>query len=160
MSEKQPSKPSQFHVERLESYDEQDARELGLLMSHLSAKFNGEPIDEAYLREIIESPYHEQLVARTSDEQSRILGAATLSIIMGAAAGKKAWLEDFVTDPEAGIRGIGQAVWNEMGVWCEEHDVDLHFTSRPERTAAHNFYEKNGATTRSTTVFKKDFRGE
>ena len=141
-------------VERLQAYTLEDAAGIGRLMPYLNQEFDGSPIDETHLRSIIDSPYHEQLVARID---SRIVGAATLSIVMGAKMGRKGWLEDFVSDPEAGIKGIGQAVWNEMGVWCVEHDIDLEFTSRPSRTAAHNFYHKNGAETRETTVFKKHF---
>jgi GNAT superfamily N-acetyltransferase len=155
--DKQPHASPEFYVERLEAYDEQDARELGLLRPHLSASFTGEPVDEALLRDIIDSPYHEQLVARTRDEHTRIFGAATLSIVVGAMTGKKGYLEDFVTDPDTGIRGGGQALWNEMGAWCQERDIDLHFTSRSDRTAAHNFYEKNGAKIRDTTVFRKNW---
>ncbi len=144
-------------VERLQAYTPEDAANLGRLRPYLSEGKPDDPVPEEHLRHIIESPDHEQLVARI-DGRSRIVGAATLTIISGALTSNKGWLEDFVTDPEAGIKGIGQAVWNEMGVWCVEHDIDLEFTSRPSRTTAHNFYHKNGTETRETTVFKKRFR--
>ena len=145
---------SQLNVERLTEYTPKDAAGIGRLMPYLSQSFDGEPINEQLLRTIIESDSHEQLVARVD---ARIVGAATLSIIMGAGAGKKGWLEDFVTDPESGIKGTGQIIWDEMEKWCLEHDVNLNFTSRPSREAAHNFYLKNGATVRETTVFQADF---
>lgn len=149
----QPSSP-EIHVERLHVYTPEDAVGIGRLMPYLSESFDDGAIPEGLLREIIESSNHEQLVARLD---AKIIGAATLSIIMGAGAGKKGWLEDFVTDPEANTRGIGQAVWNEMAEWCAEQDIHLNFTSRPSREAAHNFYLKNGATIRNTTVFEADF---
>ena len=141
-------------IERLKSYNFEDAAGIGRLMPYLSDSFSDPPIEEALLREIIESDHHEQLVARLN---GKIVGAATLSLIIGAGAGKKGWLEDFVTDPETGVKGIGQAIWDEMGVWCQERGVSLNFTSSSERTAAHNFYQKNGADTRDTTVFIKEF---
>ncbi len=141
-------------VHRLTSYDPADAAGIGRLMPMLSDSFSSQPISEALLTEIIASDHHEQLVARLD---SKIVGAATLSIIIGAGAGKKGWLEDFVSDQQAGVTGIGQAIWNEMGVWCQEHDIDLHFTSRPSRLNAHEFYARNGATPRHTTVFQKHF---
>lgn len=144
-------------VERLTAYTTEDAAGLGHLRPYLSEGASVEPVEEALLRQIIESTEHEQLIARTEDS-TRIIGAATLNIITGALAGKKGWLEDFVTGPNTGIRGVGQAVWDEMGVWCNEHDVNLEFTSRPTREAAHNFYKKQGAEIRDTTVFKKNFR--
>jgi hypothetical protein len=144
-----------MHVERLKAYTPEDAAGIGRLMPYLSKSFDGEPVNEQLLRTIIESDSHEQLVARID---ARIIGAATLSIILGAGAGKKGWLEDFVTDPEAGVKGTGQIIWDEMGKWCLEHDVNLNFTSRPSREAAHNFYLKNGASVRETTVFQADFK--
>lgn len=145
---------SPLNVERLKEYTPEDAAGIGRLMPYLSQSFDGEPINEQLLRTIIESDNHEQLVARID---ARIVGAATLSIIMGAGAGKKGWLEDFVTDPESSIKGTGQIIWDEMEKWCLEHDVNLNFTSRPSRAAAHNFYLKNGAVVRKTTVFQADF---
>lgn len=145
---------SSVHVERLAEYSPGDAAGIGRLMPYLSDSFDDAPVDEDLLRSIINSEHHEQLVARID---AKIVGAATMSIIMGAGAGKKGWLEDFVTDPTTGIKGVGQVVWDEMGEWCREHDIDLHFTSRAHREAAHNFYQKNGAVVRPTTVFQVDF---
>lgn len=144
---------AEISVERLKVYKPEDAAEIGRLMTYLSESFSSEPVPEELLRAIIESDDHDQLVARIS---SRIVGCATLSVVISAGAGKKGWLEDFVSDPEARQRGIGQALWNEIEKWCQEKGVvDLNFTSRPSREAAHNFYLKNGAHTRETTVFQK-----
>lgn len=145
---------SDIYVERLKRYTQEDAAGIGRLMPYLSETFTDDPIAEDLLTEIIESLHHDQLVARRNGE---IIGTATLSLIIGAGAGKKGWLEDFVTDQEAGVKGIGQYVWDEMGIWCQEHGVDLNFTSNSSRTAAHDFYSRNQAETRDTTVFIKKF---
>ena len=138
-------------VERLTKYSSEDAVQLGRLMPFLSQSFSGGPVNKSLLKEIIASPYHDQLVARLD---GRIVGAATLSLIMGAAAGKKGYLEDFVVDPEIRQKGIGGQLWDEMMRWCKQNSVDLHFTSRPSRQAAHSFYICHGATVRDTTVFR------
>lgn len=140
-------------VERLHDFNQDDAAGIGKLRPYLIEGAGDGPVDEALLRSIVESPDRVQLVAR-DEQRSRVVGAATLNIIVGAMAGKKGWLEDFVTDPTAGVRGIGQLVWNEMVEWCKENDVSLEFTSRPSRVAAHKFYLKQNAATRETTVFK------
>lgn len=145
---------SELAVERLQTYTSEDAAGIGRLMPYLSESFSDEPIPEDLMREIIESDSRDQLVARIS---SRIVGAATLNIIVGTGAGRKGWLEDFVSDPTIEQRGIGQAIWNEMEKWCQEQGVNLYFSSRPSREAAHKFYTKNGAHPRDTTVFKKEF---
>lgn len=138
------------HIERLTAYNAEDASEIGRLMPFLSQRMSSGPVPKELLTQIITSPYHEQIVARLGD---KIVGAATLSIIMGPAVGKQARLEGFVTDPEIRGQGIGSRIWDEIMKWCDEHDVDLEFTSNPRRKAAHDFYLARGAEIRDTTVF-------
>lgn len=142
-------------VERLAVYSEQDAIDMGKLMPVLSNKFSDGPIDKNLLREIIESPSHEQIVARLD---ARIVGCATLSITMGVGVGRKAYLEDFVVDPTIQGQGIGGKIWDEITKWCAEQDVNLFFTSSAEKEDAHRFYLKKGAVIRDTTVFKYNSR--
>lgn len=146
----------ELSVERLSHYTFEDAAGIGRLMPFLSKSRGAEPIPEELLTEIINSPHHEQLVARLD---SIIVGAATLNILMGPAAGRLGYLEDFVTDPEAQGRGIGSRIWNEMMRWCDEHQVNLEFTSKATRETAHKFYLSRGAVIRETAVFRVN-RGE
>lgn len=144
-----------MNIEILTEYSPADAVALGGLMPYLSDKFDGSPVPEALLRDIIASPYHDQLVAR--DEQGAIIGTATLTVTMGAAVGRNAWLEDFVVDPTVQGGGIGSQLWDAMVDWCRAHGVrKLSFTSNPTRTAAHTFYLKRGAEIRDTSYFKKE----
>ena len=146
---------SEVIVEKLSEYSEKDAAELGKLMHYLSKKFDDGPIDEKLLKDIIESPYHDQLVARI---EGRIVGAATMSVLMGTGAGKKGYLNDFITDPDFQQKGIGGKIWDEMINWCNDFEVDLEFTSNPARTRAHEFYESRGATVKDTDVFSVKVR--
>lgn len=144
----------QLKIETLQTYTEKDAGEIGRLMPYLSSSFTSDPIPEELLCRIIASPLHDQLVAR--DENGRIIGTATLSVIYGAGAGMNAWLEDFVVDPDIQGAGIGSKLWDAMIEWCKaQHVGKLGFTSRPSRTAAHAFYVKRGAEIRDTSYFKK-----
>jgi len=137
-------------IERLKTYSPKDAIEIGQLMPFLSERMSDTPIPQELLTEIIESPYHEQIAARMN---GKIVGTATLSLIMGPAVGKQAHLEGFVTDPTVRGRGIGSQIWDEVLKWCNERNVDLEFTSNPSREAAHNFYRARGAKIRDTTTF-------
>lgn len=111
-------------------------------------------MSEPLLRTIIASPHHDQLVAR--DEAGRIVGTATLSIIMGAGVNTKAYLEDFVVDPEVRGAGIGGKLWEAMLDWAREHGANkLNFTSSAQK-GAQAFYLKRGAVIRDTNYFKKD----
>ncbi len=140
----------QVTIERLAAYISEDAVGIGRLMPFLSKHMNGAPLSEELLTQIIESPYHEQIIARLNN---KIVGTATLSIIMGPAVGKQARLEGFVTDPEIRGQGIGSRIWDEVLRWCDERHVSLEFTSNPSRKAAHEFYLARGAKIRDTTVF-------
>jgi GNAT superfamily N-acetyltransferase len=140
-----------INIERLTTCSEQDAIDMGNLMPVLSDKFNDQPVDQGLLKEIIESPNHEQIVARLG---ARIVGCATLSITMGVGAGRKAYLEDFVVDPTTQGQGIGGKIWDEITLWCQEREVSLFFTSSADKEDAHRFYLKRGATIRDTTVFR------
>lgn len=138
-------------VERLTTYSAQDAIDIGKLLPALSTRFTDDPVDEQLLREIIDSPHHEQIVAR---EDGRIVGAATLTITIGTGAGHKAYLEDFVVDPNSQGKGIGGVIWDEIITWCNERNLSLFFTSNAKKQAAHKFYLSHGATIRDTTVFQ------
>ena len=140
-------------IERLTKYSFEDAVGIGRLMPFLSKSMGSAPVPEELLTEIINSPYHEQLVARLD---RIIVGAATLNILMGPAVNRSGYLEDFVTDPEMRGSGIGGKLWDEMIAWCKERDISLEFTSKSSRTAAHSFYLGHGATIRDTTVFHVD----
>ena len=137
-------------VERITEYTPEVAAGLGRLMPFLSDRLSGDPMDEQLLRAIIDSPHHEQLVARLDQT---IVGAATMNILMGPGAGRQGYLEDLVTDPEVRGQGIGDKVWRGMIDWCTEQGIDLTFTSHPSREAAHRFYLNHGAEIRDTSVF-------
>lgn len=142
-------------IDILSSYSPQDAADIGRLLPFLSDRFTDAPISEQLLRDIIDSPYHEQLVAR--DQTGHIVGTATVTITMGAAVGRNAWLEDFVVDPSVQGGGIGSRIWDAMIEWCRAHEVrKLGFTSNSRRAGAHHFYLKRGAIIRDTSYFKKD----
>ena len=138
-------------VQRLSEYAEADAVGIGRLMPFLSERLSGDPMNAERLKAIINSPYHEQLVARLN---GRIVGAATMNLLMGPGMDKEGHLEDFVTDPEVRGRGIGDKVWQEMLARCRENGVNLSFTSKPSRELAHRFYKNHGAEIRNTTVFR------
>ena len=140
-------------IERLVAYNEQDAEDMGKLMPILSSQFTDKPVDEGLFKEIIESPFHEQIVARLD---GRIIGCATLSMTMGVGAGRKAYLEDFVVDPSIQGQGVGGKIWDEITSWCRERGLKLFFTSSATKEAAHRFYLAHGATVRDTTVFQYD----
>ena len=145
---------SESTVEILINVLSKDALELGRLLPHLSQRFSGKPISHELLQTIVDSPFHDQFVVRNSDRI--IVGAATISVVIGSGVGMNAHLEDFVVDPTVQNLGIGKKLWDEIISWCEEKKVNtLKFTSNPSRVNAHAFYLKHGAVIRNTSNFSK-----
>ncbi len=139
-------------VERIAEYSEENAAGIGRLMPFLDESFPDTPLDRELLQDIVASPFHDQLVARLDGV---IVGAATMSLVMGAGGGRKAQLEDFVADPNVRGQGIGNKVWNEMLKWCEEQRATkFEFTSSDNHSVAHPFYLNRGAVIRDTNVFR------
>ena len=127
-------------------------RELLIQLSR-SGRDRGE-IPREWFEEIIASPFHDMLMA--VDESGKIVGIATLSVIMGPIVRKNAYLEDFVTDAEYRGRGVGSMLWQAMLEWALAHGcTELNFTSGKGREEAWKFYEARGAEIYETNFFKK-----
>jgi len=138
-------------IERLDKFNIDDAKGIGKLMPFLSQRLSDKPMSTEILKAIIESPNQVQIVARLGDE---IVGTATLSLILGPAVMKSAYLSDFVTNPNIRGNGVGGKIWDEMIAWCKEQNANLTFTSKAKREDAHRFYINHGAEVHDTVVFK------
>lgn len=141
-------------IKKLDQYTPEIANRVRELLIQLSrsGKDRGE-IPKTWFDNLISSPYHDMLVAY--DDNHKIIGIATLSIIMGPIVRKVAYLEDFVTDASLRGKGIGSALWDEMLVWAKEKGCsELCFTSGQGREAAQAFYLKRGAKIYDTNFFR------
>jgi len=140
-------------IERLKKLSANDIDDINRILPSLTEHYDGRSVNEAGLKKIIESPLHEQFVAR--DDNGRIIGMATLNEVISIYHGSVAYLEDIFVDANSGQRGIGSMIWEEMLNWCRERGIKrMEFTCRPERTAAHNFYLKHGCEIRNTDAFR------
>lgn len=127
-------------------------RELLVQLSR-SGKDRGE-IPEEWFKDLIESPSHDMLLA--IDDNGKIQGIATLSIIMGPIVRRVAYLEDFVTDEAVRGQGVGHQLWEAMLQWAKAKNcTELCFTSGHGREAAQAFYQKRGAEIYDTNFFRK-----
>ncbi len=145
-----------MRIERLTEYTPEIANNVRQLLIQLSRskKDRGE-IPREWFEEIISSPYHDMLLA--IDDNSRIVGIATLSIIMGPIVRKNAYLEDFVTDESVRGQGVGGKLWDAMLAWAAEKGCkELNFTSGKGREEAWRFYQNKGSEIYDTNFFKKN----
>ena len=128
-------------------------RELLIQLSR-SGKDRGE-IPKEWFDDIINSPSHDMLLA--VDDNGKIQGIATLSIIMGPIVRKVAYLEDFVTDSAVRGQGVGGQLWEAMLAWAKAKNcTELNFTSGHGREAAQEFYKNRGAEIYDTNFFRKN----
>lgn len=147
-----------MRIETLTEYTEETANRVRELLIQLSrsGKDRGE-IPKEWFDNLIASPYHDMLVAY--DDNNKIAGIATLSIIMGPIVRKIAYLEDFVTDASLRGQGIGSQLWDAMLVWAKEKNcTELCFTSGHGREEAQAFYLKRGAEIYDTNYFRKELQ--
>ena len=141
-------------IKTLTEYTPETATRIRELLIQLSrsGKDRGE-IPKEWFDDIINSPSHDMLLA--IDDDNKIKGIATLSIIMGPIVRKVAYLEDFVTDASLRGQGIGTSLWNAMLDWAKEKGcTELCFTSGHGREAAQAFYLKRGAEIYDTNYFR------
>lgn len=128
---------------------------IGALMTELGDRHTGEPIPEDLLREVIESPDKEQLVAELD---GKIVGSAVLNYMVTGTT-RRVYLDNFVCSSEVQGRGVGFAMWQAIGEYClTKNTTSLEFTSGHDREAAHAFYERQGAVIKDTAHFKKIFQ--
>ena len=142
-----------MEIKRLEKYTKEVGEQIRKLLIELSRsrKDKGE-IPEEWFLEIINSPFHDLIVA---EEEGRILGMASMSIMMGAGIYKNAYLEDFVVSSETRGKGVGGKLWEEILRWAREKGARrLEFTCGEGREAAHAFYHKHGAEIYETDFFR------
>ena len=141
-------------VKRVTEYSPELAQRVRELLIQLSrsGKDKGE-VPEGWFVDIINSPWHDLLVAL--DDDDRVIGMASLSVSMGPGISKNAYLEDFVVDSESRTGGVGSALWNEMLAWGREKGCKrMEFTCGNGREVAQAFYKKHGAEVYDTNFFR------
>lgn len=137
-------------IVRMKEYDEGLAGEMGALLKDLVPDYDGAAVSLDWLREVVSSPYYEQLLAYDGDE---LVGMATVSVVFGSYIGKKVWLEDFVVRADQQGRGVGGLIWQGILAWGREQGAKcLEFTS--SKQGAIGFYLKKGAAIRETNCFR------
>ena len=141
-------------VKRVTEYSPELAQRVRELLIQLSrsGKDKGE-VPEEWFVNIINSPWHDLLVAL--DDDDRVIGMASLSVSMGPGISKNVYLEDFVVDSESRTGGVGSALWDEMLEWGREKGCKrMEFTCGNGREIAQAFYKKHGAEVYDTNFFR------
>ncbi len=94
-----------------------------------------------------------------AEEEGRIVGTLTL-VAFEIPTGRRAWIEDVVTDSAARGKGVATALVNAALAHAAEigaRTVDL--TSRPDREDANRLYVQLGFEQRTTNVYRYSAAG-
>lgn len=106
--------------------------------------------DADALRRIVGAEQGRLLVARVGE---RVVGLLTI-VWYDVPSGRKAWIEDVVTDAEFRGRGIGRRMVRKALEIARSVSADkVMLTSSAHRTAAHALYRSENFQTAETTVF-------
>ena len=91
------------------------------------------------------------------DDEEKIVGMLSL-VVFDIPTGRRAWIEDVVTDQAVRGQGVGQSLVEaavDHAKALGARTVDL--TSRPTREAANRLYRRVGFLQRETNVYRKSF---
>ena len=145
------SRNEEIAILRVDEYSDEAAAGIGQLMPFLSADHPGGPVAEVLLREIINSPDREQLIATLHGE---IVGSAVLNQVVTNSR-RITDLDNFVVNKRLWGQRVGYRLWLDMLRWSREQGSErIRFTSRPSREAAQRFYLRQGAIARDTAAFE------
>lgn len=144
-----------IEVGTVKEYDVELAEAMGKLRQQLSARHDGSAISRELIEELIESPYHDILVAT---DGNKIVGMVIVSIVM-ATLDRNVYMEDLVVDSECRGQGVGGKLLDAVKDWGRAHGCRrLEFTSssREKKEGAKGFYESHGAEVRETNAFRAE----
>jgi ribosomal protein S18 acetylase RimI-like enzyme len=106
------------------------------------------------LGEMLHSSCTTLLLARDSEQNSRVVGILALAIFR-IPSGVRAWIEDVIVDEAVRGKGIGEALSREaLRIALERGARTVELTSRPIRQAANKLYMKIGFVPRDTNVYR------
>ena len=134
-------------------YDGDVAEAMGKLRAQLSSRHDGSAIDREKIEELIESPYHDILIAA---DEGKVVGMVIVSVVL-ATLDRNVYMEDLVVDSECRGKGIGGMLLEAVRDWGRNKGCRrLEFTSsnRDGKAGARGFYESHGAEVRETDFYR------
>ena len=142
-------------ISPLTEYNPEIAKQMGALLTQLSTHWDGSPISREWIEDIVSSPWHDQLLA--FNEDGKLVGMFTLSVVFGAKIGRNAFLEDCIVDADCRGQGIGSQIWEEILKWGRQKGCNrLEFTASGDhkKAGAPQFYLSRGASIYDTNFFR------
>lgn len=108
---------------------------------------------QEYVEGLLASDNMHLFVAKMED--GAIVGMLSL-VVVDIPTGRKAWIEDVVTDSSCRGCGVGKMLVDRAIEEARNASVKrIYLTSNPSRLAAHALYRKCGFESYDTTVFRR-----
>jgi len=124
-------------------------KDISILIHQLSPRLPNCSIE--LLEQIITDSNLELWVAK---DDGRIVGMATLAIVM-IPEGRRGQLEDIVVDETYRGKGLGEQLSKKLIERARERKISVvTLSSRADRVAANNLYQKLGFEKRQTNVYR------
>lgn len=142
-----------IEIGAMTEYDGDIAEKMGKLRQQLSAKHDGSAIAREVIEEVIESPYHDILMAQ---EDGELVGMVFVSVVI-LNLSRNVYMEDLVVDEECRGKGVGGQLLEAVENWGRQKGCRrLEFTSSSKdgKVGARGFYESHGAQVRETDVYR------
>ena len=134
-------------------YDAEVAEAMGKLRQQLSERHDGSAIEREKIEELIESPYHDILIAV---DEGKVVGMVIVSVVL-ATLDRNVYMEDLVVNNECRGKGVGGMLFEAVKDWGRQKGCRrLEFTSsnRDGKAGARGFYESHGAEVRETDFYR------
>ena len=134
-------------------YDGEVAEAMGKLRQQLSERHDGSAIEREKIEELIESPYHDILIAV---DEGKVGGMVIDSVVL-ATLDRNVYMEDLVVNNECRGKGVGGMLFEAVKDWGRQKGCRrLEFTSsnRDGKAGARGFYESHGAEVRETDFYR------
>lgn len=134
-------------------YDGEIASAMGRLRQQLSSRHDGSAIMRDKIEELIESPYHDILMAL---DDGKLVGMVIVSTVI-TTLDRNVYMEDLVVDADCRGKGIGGKLLEAVKEWGRAKGCRrLEFTSsnRDGKVGARGFYESHGAAVRETDFYR------
>ena len=108
---------------------------------------------QEYVEGLLASDNMHLFVAKMED--GAIVGMLSL-VVVDIPTGRKAWIEDVVTDSSCRGCGVGKMLVDRAIEEARNTSIKrIYLTSNPSRLAAHALYRKCGFESYDTTVFRR-----
>ena len=142
-----------IRIEQVKSINPEIIQAIQLLFPQLT-QFSPIPDEEA-IQKMVNSQASSLWIARNESEQ--IIGMLCLAIYR-TTTGVHAWIEDVVVDQNARRQGVAGRLTQAAVEFAQQNEAKaVSLTSRPEREAANQLYQKLGFELVNTNLYRKTF---